>query len=263
MTAGTTIVCAGPSILAVSEECLRSYFLDGPVVAVNMAIARVPDADVWAASERPTVLWTRLRRCIVPSSPGVKVNHKEPSTYDVIRRGDITKHQPELWTTTGARKAEQWEKYIPQGRVLALRTDEVSPWALPDGLRWKTCTTSMAIGRALKLGQRKIRLIGCDMAGQDIFDSYQDYIPVKQRGDLDGIARVVVLEGALEVEEGVEADLRTALQHLLLADLAVVRKARPRVLTRRSGVVDEVPRTMDGRTSRPLHEVREVLQRSA
>ena len=142
-----TVICEGPSACQASPEALRAALLDGPVMAVNRALAfsgAVP-VDVWATMDDPRFLWTDYQESLHPAA-------KLFSGHDV----------PNIWI---------WREILGEecGGRLYTRTpaymEDMAEFT-DDGKAPMAPTIFHALAWLLQVGVKRVRLVGCDMAGR-------------------------------------------------------------------------------------------------
>jgi hypothetical protein len=141
-----TVVCEGPSACLASSEALRASPLDGPVVAVNRAIAfsdRIP-FDAWATLDDPRHLW------------GWAQPHLHQRT--------------KLFSSDGAPNILFWRDILGDANIGRLYTrqptymDELADYT-EGGQAPMVPTLFHVLAWLLQVGVRHVRLVGCDMDG--------------------------------------------------------------------------------------------------
>ena len=133
-----TVLCTGPSLLELDTD----RYLDGPVVAVNMAPSVAHDYDVWCTSETITNLWA------LAADQGIDV----PA---------MVQRRVRMWVKNHS-SVERWVKSYPE--VVVEYSRPMARW--PSTKNWRHCSTTVALLMAIERGARRIRMLGCDMRGE-------------------------------------------------------------------------------------------------
>ncbi len=142
-----TIVCEGPGACEASPLELAQALLDGPVIAVNRAIAlsdRIP-IDFWAMMDEPKMLWDW----------GIEQAH---ASVKFLSGDDY----PNIWL---------WRELLGEdcGGRLYVRSPtymEALAEVSVDGAAPMMPTLFHVFAWLLQVGVKDVRLIGCDMRGQ-------------------------------------------------------------------------------------------------
>lgn len=135
------VICEGPSSWR-NPERLEESLLEGPVVAINRALAfsgYVP-VDLWAAIDDPRNLWEWSTPYLAPET--------------------------KLFTTDS--KVILWQKYIEPGameKLYAWHETPMDEMKDENGLAPVVPTLFSLLGWLLSTGAKKINLLGADFAG--------------------------------------------------------------------------------------------------
>lgn len=141
-----TIVCEGPSACLATSEALRASLLDGPVVAVNRAIAfadRLP-FDAWATLDDPNHLWGWAQQYLHPKT--------------------------KLFSSDGTPNILFWRDILGDVNLGRLYTrpptymDELADFT-ESGEAPMVPTLFHVLAWLLQVGVKHVRLVGCDMDG--------------------------------------------------------------------------------------------------
>lgn len=148
-----TVVCEGPSALRASPADLHAAALDGPIVAVNRAIAfsDVLPIDVWATTDDPRNLW----------------EWAQPHLHDETKLLSVED------------KVIVWQKLLPDfSRLYAWHPSSMDAEGLQDehGLHPLVPSLFPVLAWLLHVGARDVRLLGVDMVGSGtpFLDDYSD-----------------------------------------------------------------------------------------
>lgn len=141
-----TVVCEGPSACEASPDQLFSACLNGPIVAVNRAIAfsDVLPVDAWATMDDPRFLWDWAQAYLHPTTK--------------LFSGDDT---PNILL---------WRDILTDDGLGRLYTrpptymDELAE-ASEDGKAPMLPTLFHTLAWLLQVGAKHVRLVGCDMQG--------------------------------------------------------------------------------------------------
>lgn len=141
-----TVICEGPSACLASHEALRAAILDGPVVAVNRAIAfsAIVPVDAWATLDDPNHLW----------------RWAQPHLH----------HRTKLFSSDGAPNILWWRDILGDANLGRLYTrqptymDELAEFT-ESGQAPMVPTLFHVLAWLLQVGVKRVRLIGCDMDG--------------------------------------------------------------------------------------------------
>lgn len=172
-----TILCPGPSLDKYDPARDK---LDGPVIAINVAMAAFPDSDVWAIHKEFKLLTDGLA--------------EYGTNFDLLDPREVWAMSG--WDTNYGKAAESFhddprrKNYIreipfsgwPRGKP---EFAELTGWE--SRVLWSDLAVLCAAGKAISRGIKRIRIVGCDMMGTGY--GCIDGGPLKWKPDEDDLQR--------------------------------------------------------------------------